>query len=106
MSFAVEMRAEALAKCPAAAHLDGTARVQTVPSDTFLGRLLAALVQQGKPPIVLNTSFNTRGHPLLQRASAALEALAQTELDFAWIDGWLVPRDADTWRRFRGGASL
>lgn len=106
MSFAVEMSAEARARFPAAAHLDGTARVQTVPPDTLLGRLLAALVQKGMPPIVLNTSFNTRGRPLLQRSSAALEALAQTELDFAWIDGWVVPRDLDTWRRFRGGASL
>jgi carbamoyltransferase len=105
MSFAIEMSAEARARFPAAAHLDGTARVQTVPPDTLLGRLLTALGQQGMPPIVLNTSFNTRGRPLLQRASAALEALAQTELDFAWINGWLVPRDPGTWRRFRGGAS-
>lgn len=104
MSFAMNMRPEAIARFPAAAHLDGTARVQTVSADTFLGRVLAALQRQGASPIVLNTSFNIRGRPLLQRASAALDALAQTELDFAWIEGWLVPRDQATLHRFAGGS--
>ncbi|WP_437763377.1 carbamoyltransferase C-terminal domain-containing protein [Sorangium sp. So ce281] len=103
MSFAVEMRPEALVRFPAAAHLDGTARAQIVAPETFLGRLLEALEQQGEPPIVLNTSFNTKGRPLLQRASAALDALDETHLDFAWIEGWLVPCDAATMQRFAGG---
>ncbi|ACY15451.1 carbamoyltransferase C-terminal domain-containing protein [Haliangium ochraceum] len=102
MSFAMTMHNQARVRFPAAAHVDGTARVQTAAPGTFMGELLAALDRQGRAPIVLNTSLNTRGRPLVQRASAVLAALDETALDYAWIDGWLVPRDADTARRFAG----
>jgi carbamoyltransferase len=100
MSFALDMRPEAIERFPAAAHLDGTARAQTVAPDTFLGELLGSLERRGAAPVVLNTSFNIRARPLIQRASAALEALDETELDFAWIEGWLVPRGEAMRRRF------
>lgn len=105
MSFAVSVRDAAKALLAGAIHVDGTARLQTVDDPTsVLGSLLVALEQMGAPPCVLNTSFNVRSRPLLQRASAALEALDTTELDFAWLNGWLVPRDAEVARRFEGDA--
>ena len=100
MSFAAPVYPETARQFPAAVHLDGTARVQTVARGTLLGRLLTLLEEQGQPPIVLNTSFNTRGRPLIQRASMALEALDETDLDFAWLEGLLVPRDHATLQRF------
>lgn len=93
MSFAASVRVEAKPALSGAVHLDGTARVQTVDNEaSTLGLVLVALRDMGAPACVLNTSFNIRSRPLLQRASAALEALDSTDLDFAWIDGWLVPR--------------
>lgn len=101
MSFAVKVRASARAHLAGAVHVDGTARVQTVEDPTsVLGALLLALERVGAPPCVLNTSFNVQARPLLQRASAALDVLATTELDFAWINGWLVPRDAEESHRY------
>ena len=101
MSFAARVRDAERARLAGAVHVDGTARVQTVEDPaSSLGSLLVALERRGAPPCVLNTSFNVQGRPLLRRASAALEALDSTELDFAWIDGWLVPRDAAVHRRF------
>ncbi|AKT38310.1 carbamoyltransferase C-terminal domain-containing protein [Chondromyces crocatus] len=105
MSFAAPLHRDALERFPASAHLDGTARVQTVSPDTLLGRLLDHLERQGEPPIVLNTSFNTQGRPLIHGARRALEALDQSDLDFAWLDGWLVPRDETTAARFATEAS-
>lgn len=102
MSFAVSVRDSARPQLSGAVHMDGTARVQTVgDSAGVLGALLLALERAGAPPCVLNTSFNVRSRPLLQRATAALEALDTTELDFAWINGWLVPRDLEVERRFQ-----
>jgi carbamoyltransferase len=93
MSFAARVRQDARPSLAGAVHVDGTARVQIVEDrSSTLGAVLEAVERLGAPPCVLNTSFNVRGLPLLQRASAALEALDTTELDFAWIDGWLVPR--------------
>lgn len=96
MSFAARAREDARHHLAGAIHVDGTARVQIVEDLTStLGTLLLALERLGAPPCVLNTSFNVQGRPLMQRASAALEALDTTALDYAWIDGWLVPRHAE-----------
>jgi carbamoyltransferase len=93
MSFAVRVRDEARSLLAGAVHVDGTARVQLVDDGSgLLADLLEALERLGAPPCVLNTSFNVKGKPLLARARAALDALDTTALDFAWIDGWLVPR--------------
>lgn len=100
MSFAADVRSDARGLVPAAVHVDGTARVQTVTDDAPLGPILSALRTLGATPCVINTSFNLRGQPLLQRASAALSALDQADLDFAWIDGWLLPRTAAVAARF------
>jgi carbamoyltransferase len=105
MSFAVSVRDAAKAVLAGAVHVDGTARIQTVEDpNSVLGALLVALEMIGAPPCVLNTSFNVQSRPLLQRESAALEALDTTELDFAWINKWLVPRNAEVHRRFAEGA--
>jgi len=102
MSFAVSVRDSARPELAGAVHMDGTVRVQTVSDSAgVLGALLLALERAGAQPCVLNTSFNIRSRPLLQRASAALEALDTTDLDFAWINGWLVPRDLEVERRFQ-----
>ncbi len=93
MSFAVQVRSAERERLAGAVHVDGTARVQIVEDATSsLGSLLVALERLGALPCVLNTSFNVQGRPLLQRVSAALEALDTTDLDFAWLDGWLIPR--------------
>lgn len=101
MSFAVRVRDSERARLAGAVHVDGTARVQIVEdASSSLGTLLLALERLGVPPCVLNTSFNVQGRPLLQRASAALEALDTTELDFAWINGWLIPRTSVVFDHF------
>lgn len=106
MSFAVRVRESARAQLAGALHVDGTARVQIIEDEaSLLGSLLTALERLGDSPCVLNTSFNIQARPLLQRASAALHALDTTELDFAWIDDWLVPRDASVLARFGGPAT-
>lgn len=103
MSFAGRVRDSARAQLAAVTHVDGTARLQTVDDrHSSLGELLVAIERLGAAPCVLNTSFNIQGRPLLHRASAALEALDTTELDFVWLDGWLIqraahPRGLDAW---------
>jgi carbamoyltransferase len=95
MSFAPRLRDDIARRFPAIAHVDGTARVQTVTPGSFLHELLDAVDALGREPILVNTSFNIRSRPLIHRASEALDALDQTALDFAWIDGWLIPPPVD-----------
>lgn len=91
MSFARAMFEASARRYPAATHLDRSTRVQTV-TDGFLADLLTELVSLGGDPVLVNTSFNQRGRPLIHRASAALEALDETDLDYVWLDGWLLPK--------------
>ncbi len=107
MSFAVRVRDSEVARLAGAVHFDGTARAQIVEDlSSSLGSLLLSLERLGAPPCVLNTSFNVQGRPLLQRASAALEALDTTELDFAWINGWLIPRTSAVLDSFSTNGTL
>lgn len=95
MSFAAKVRDSARMSLSGALHVDGTARVQTIEEETsLLGSLLVALEKTGEVPCVLNTSFNVQGRPLLQRASEALAVLDTTDLDYVWLEGWLIPRAA------------
>lgn len=98
MSFAPALLSDAVHRFPAISHVDGTARVQTVRPGQFLHTLLDALDARGVDPILVNTSFNIRAQPLIHRTSEALDALDQTALDYAWIEGWLVPKRPDDLR--------
>jgi carbamoyltransferase len=59
-------------KFPAIVHKDGTSRVQTVPKDgTGIRRLLEAWHRETGCPILLNTSLNVRGEPMVNDRSDA-----------------------------------
>ena len=59
-------------KFPAIVHEDGTSRVQTIPKDaTGIRRLIEAWYQETDCPILLNTSLNVRGEPMVNDRSDA-----------------------------------
>jgi len=64
-------------------HVDGTCRVQTVADDSPgpFRSLLAAFEQQTGLPVVLNTSFNLRGMPIVEHPEDALDCLYGSRLD-------------------------
>lgn len=75
--------AEAKKRIPGAIHADGSARVQTVSPETqpFLHAVLGALQGLGEPPVLLNTSFNRRGEPIVNTAEEALASAHALRLD-------------------------
>ena len=75
-----------------ATHDDGTARLQVLPSrdhHPLLWDLLTLLERTTGVGVLINTSFNLGGKPLLNRASTALEIVRKTVLHGAWIEGRL-----------------
>lgn len=80
-------RCRALA--PAVVHVDGTARVQTVgdKDDPFLLELLRAFNEITGVPVLLNTSFNRRGEPIVETPEDALDAFLGMRLDGLYMDG-------------------
>src|SRR5688572_4478815 len=74
---------------PAVVHVDGTARVQVVPDDgdAFLVELLRAFEASTGVGVVINTSFNRRGEPIVESPADAVDAFLGMELDGLYMDG-------------------
>lgn len=75
-------------------HIDGTARLQTVgeSSNEFFYQVLDELENQGYIPVILNTSFNIRGKPILTSYEDALYVLDNTELDYVVTKHHLISK--------------
>jgi carbamoyltransferase len=70
-------------KIPAVVHVDGTARLQTVAADDdpLFHALIAAFEKETGVPVVLNTSFNLRGEPIVETPHDAVMCFLSTEMD-------------------------
>lgn len=79
---------------PAITHVDGTARVQTVEArdNPAFHALLKALGQVSGREIVLNTSFNVKGQPIVNTPREAIETFLGTGIDCLFIENNLVSR--------------
>ncbi|MFE2361091.1 carbamoyltransferase C-terminal domain-containing protein [Streptomyces virginiae] len=94
MNRVVRIRPEQAAHVPAVVHHDGTARVQSVTAGhTGLGRLLEEFRQQTGLPMLLNTSFNLKGTPILRTAAQAAQAAAGLGLDALAVGTTLLAAD-------------
>ncbi|MCL6298287.1 carbamoyltransferase C-terminal domain-containing protein [Streptomyces kronopolitis] len=83
MLFAVRVRPDRAERLAEARHIDGTARLQTVRPDAqpLLHRLCHAVAARTELPVLINTSANGGGRPLLNHLDDALELLTDTALD-------------------------
>jgi carbamoyltransferase len=83
---------------PAVTHVDGSARLQTVgPDDGLIYHLLVAWYQRTGCPVLVNTSFNLRGEPIVERPEDALRTFVHSGIDVLYLDGYLATRrDIDT----------
>jgi carbamoyltransferase len=97
MLTAATVRPAYLEKLKSACHEDGTARLQVLPDRDWhplLWDILGELKAQTGIGVLINTSFNDGGKPLLNRALSAIEMLENTQMDIAWIDGWLFSKSS------------
>jgi carbamoyltransferase len=92
---------------PAVTHVDGSARVQTVDrnANPRFATLLGAFEARTGCPVLLNTSFNLRGEPIVCTPVDALLCFIRSELDCLVVEDILLDRDGlpGSWLRwFRG----
>jgi len=67
-------------------HVDGTCRIQTVNKDVpILYQLLKEIKKLSGHGVVLNTSFNLAGEPLVETPDDAIRTLQNSELDVLWF---------------------
>jgi carbamoyltransferase len=84
-------------RIPAVVHVDGSARIQTVDRATqpLVARLLEAFERRTGVPVVVNTSLNTAGRPMVDDPRDALECFGAAPID-ALVLGPFVVRRAGT----------
>jgi carbamoyltransferase len=81
-------------RIPAVVHVDGTARAQTVDRATQpeLARMLTEFAARTGLPVVVNTSLNTAGRPMVDDPRDALECFGSAPVDVLAIGPFLVRR--------------
>ncbi len=79
---------------PATVHVDNTCRIQTVTSNSNqkLYNLLNAMYKKTKVPVLLNTSFNIKGQPIVNSPKDALLCFLKYNIDFLFIGDYILQK--------------
>jgi carbamoyltransferase len=95
MLLAKRVRPEWRDKIPAIVHVDGTARVQTVRQENNerLYRLLKEFDAITGVPVLLNTSFNVKGEPIVETPGDALDCFLSTGIDYLALHDRLIAKN-------------
>ena len=94
MLYVTPVKPEHHATLPAVTHVDGTARVQTVfreHSPLYYG-LIERFGQATGVPVVLNTSFNLRGEPIVTTPANAYSTYSKSEMDCLVLGDFLIEK--------------
>jgi len=96
MLFTHRVRAGWAERIPAVVHVDGSARIQTVDArdEPLVARMLRAFERRTGVPVVVNTSLNTAGRPMVDDPRDALECLGSAPVDLLVIGPFVVRRAA------------
>jgi carbamoyltransferase len=92
MQYAADVRPQHRQWLPAITHVDGTARLQTVEETNtpLLYALLTAFEARTGCPVLLNTSLNAKGDPLVETPEDALACLAGTSMHALAMPPYLI----------------
>ena len=81
-------------KIPAVTHVDGTARLQTVSSKSnpLYYNLIREFYSITKVPVIINTSMNVMGEPIVNTPEQAYNMILKTDMDYLVMGNYLVVR--------------
>jgi carbamoyltransferase len=94
MLFAVPVRKEKAAVIPAVVHVDGSARPQTVTAaqNPRMHALISAFARRTGVPIVMNTSFNGAGEPVVCAPADAIKTFLASGMNVLALGDYVVTR--------------
>jgi carbamoyltransferase len=87
MSFAVDAKQQAIEKIPSIVHVDNTCRIQTITKEQNLNyyNLIEKFYQKTQVPVLLNTSFNLAGFPLVEELEDAFVVCKTSEFKYLYL---------------------
>lgn len=93
MNICLEVKEEIKSKIPAVTHVDGSCRVQSVKKDSgFIYKLIKDFGNKSGTAVLLNTSFNLKGQPLVESPQQAIETYLKTKIDTLVIGSFIVSK--------------
>ena len=94
MLLVLPVRRDKQQAIPAVTHVDGSARLQTVTAgfNRPFYRLISEFERRTGVPVVLNTSFNLRGEPIVLRPEEAVEDFLRSDMDALFLGDLLVEK--------------
>lgn len=89
MTFCSKAKQITYEKCPAIVHFDNTTRLQTISkeNDYKIYMILKELKKRNIPPILMNTSLNIMGEPIVDTIEEALNVYKKSKADTIYING-------------------
>lgn len=94
MLFTAQVKDNYKEVLPAITHVDGSARIQTVKKDEhhLYWQLINEFEKETNIPIILNTSFNVKGQPIVCSPEDAVKTLLSTDIDALFIGQFYVTK--------------
>jgi carbamoyltransferase len=94
MLYVVDVRDDKRDILPAITHVDGTGRLQTVQKEQSprYYRLIETFGEATGVPVVLNTSFNLRGEPIVNTPAEAFHTFTQSGMDVLALGDYVVEK--------------
>ena len=99
--FGIEKLNIPRSELPAITHVDYSARIQTVHKETNprFYALLDAFDNKTGCPVLVNTSFNVRGEPIVSTPEDAYRCFMRTEMDYLVLENFLLfKNDQPEWK--------
>ena len=92
MSLVANVTPEKQGQIPAVTHVDGSARIQTVTreSNPLYWEIIEAFHRRTGCPIIVNTSFNVRGEPIVCTPADSYRCFARTDIDYLVLETFLL----------------
>jgi carbamoyltransferase len=96
MLYVVPVQEDKREVIPAITHVDGSGRLQTVFRDTNPGyhRMIELFGEATGVPVVLNTSFNLKGEPIVETPLNAFNTFTRSEMDVLYLGNFVIERAA------------
>ena len=93
--FGIEKLNVPRSEIPAVTHIDYSARIQTVDREThpLYYELIERFYRKTGCPVVINTSFNVRGEPIVCRPEEAYRCFMRTEMDYLVMGSYLLAKE-------------
>jgi len=93
--FGIEKLNVSRSSVPAITHIDYSSRIQTVHKDTNprFHAVISKFYEKTGCPIVVNTSFNVRGEPIICSPTDAFKCFMGTELDMLAVGNYLLTKE-------------